>query len=49
MTTAQKEVREIKKQLIQDGADPFEVAALALMQAERLQRQLNLLTTPVRT
>lgn len=49
MTTAQREVREIRKQLMQDGADPFEVAALALVQAERLQRQLALLTTPVRT
>jgi len=40
MTTAQREVREIRKQLVESGADPFEVAAMALEQAERYRRLL---------
>jgi hypothetical protein len=41
MTTATLEVREIRKELIEAGADPFEVAALALAQARRYRRQLE--------
>jgi len=41
MTTAQQEVREIRKQLVESGADPYEVAALALEQARRLREQLT--------
>lgn len=48
MTTAQREVREIRKQLVESGADPYEVAAMALEQAERYRRLLAQYTTPVR-
>jgi hypothetical protein len=48
MTTAQQEVREIRKQLMESGADPFEVAALALEQARRYRRLLEELKQPVR-
>ena len=48
MTTAQREVREIRKQLIESAADPYEVAAMALEQAERYRRLLDQLTTPHR-
>ena len=41
MTTAQREVREIRKQLVESSADPFEVAAMALEQAERYRRLLD--------
>lgn len=43
MTTATLEVREIRKELIETGADPFEVAALALAQARRYRQQLEAL------
>ena len=48
MTTAQQEVREIRKQLMESGADPFEVAALALEQARRYRRLFEELKQPVR-
>lgn len=47
MTTAQLEVREIRKQLMESGADPFEVAALALEQARRYRRLLDELKAPI--
>ncbi len=34
------ETRRIRKELVQDGADPFWVAAEALQTIERLKRQL---------
>ena len=39
MTTAQLEIRQIKRELAESGADPFEIAAVALQQA-RLYREL---------
>ena len=39
MTTAQIEIRQIKRELAESGADPFEIAAVALQQA-RLYREL---------
>jgi hypothetical protein len=39
MTTAQLEIREIRKELAESGADPFEIAAVALQQA-RVYREL---------
>lgn len=48
MTTAQQaEVREIRKQLMESCADPFEVAALALEQARRYRRLLEELQHPL--
>jgi len=41
MTTAQREIREIKKELAESGADPFEVAAEALASARRYRQQLD--------
>ena len=41
MTTAQQEVRQIRRELMESGADPFEVAALALEQARRYRRLLE--------
>jgi hypothetical protein len=35
MTTAQREVRQLKRELAESGADPFEVAAEALAAARR--------------
>jgi len=49
MTTAQKEVREIRRELVETGADPFEVAALALAEVRRYRQLLKELqgsTTP---
>jgi hypothetical protein len=46
MAVAQREVREIRKQLVESGADPFEVAAMALIQAERYRRLLDELSQP---
>lgn len=40
MPTDQKEVRELRKQLAETGADPYRVAAEALVTVERLQRLL---------
>lgn len=47
MTTAQHEVREIRKRLVESGADPFEVAAMALQQVERYRRLLAQAMEPV--
>jgi hypothetical protein len=41
MTTAQREVRELKRELAMSGADPFEVAAEALLAARRYRLQLE--------
>jgi hypothetical protein len=46
MTTAQREVREIRKQLVESGADPYEVAAMALEQARRYRELLAEMTRP---
>lgn len=46
MTTAQREVREIRRQLVESGADPYEVAAMALEQVERYRRLLDQVTNP---
>lgn len=48
MTTAQREVREIRRQLVESGADPYEVAAMALEQVERYRRLLDQVTNPHR-
>lgn len=40
MLTASKEVREIRKELVEQAADPFEVAALALLEARRYREEL---------
>lgn len=40
MTTAQQQVRELRQELIASGADPFEIAALALQQVDRYKQQL---------
>jgi len=47
MTTAQQEVRQIRRELMESGADPFEVAALALEQARRYRRLLEQLQQPI--
>jgi hypothetical protein len=47
VTTAQREVREIRKRLVESGADPYEVAALALEQAERYRELLAQATREV--
>lgn len=41
MATAQKEIREIRKELAETGADPFEVAAEAVASARRYRRELD--------
>lgn len=41
MTTAQKEIREIRRELAETGADPFEVAAEAVASARRYRRELD--------
>jgi hypothetical protein len=46
MTTAQREIREIRKQLVESGADPYEVAAMALEQARRYRELLAETTRP---
>jgi hypothetical protein len=46
MTTAQREVREIRKQLLETGADPFEIAAMALTEVRRYRRLLEELKSP---
>lgn len=48
MTTAQKEIREIRRQLVESGADPYEVAAMALEQARRYRQLLSELSAPIR-
>lgn len=48
MTTTQQEIREIRKQLVESAADPYEVAAMALEQARRYRRMLEELKAPVR-
>jgi hypothetical protein len=47
MTTAQREIREIRKQLVESAADPYEVAAMALEQARRYRRLLEELEAPI--
>ncbi len=41
MTTAQREVRQLKRELAESGADPFEVAAQALAAARRYRLLLE--------
>jgi hypothetical protein len=48
MTTAQQQVRQLRQELIASGADPFEVAALALDQAARYREQINQLQQTAR-
>ena len=40
MPTVNQEVRELRRRLAESGADPFQVAAEALVTVERLQRLL---------
>lgn len=48
MTTAQLlEIKKIRRELVETGADPFEVAAQAIEQASRYKRQLEDLCQPV--
>ncbi len=41
MTAAQREVRQLKRELAESGADPFEVAAEALAAARRYRLLLE--------
>jgi hypothetical protein len=41
MTAAQREVKELKRELAESGADPFEVAAEALAAARRYRLLLD--------
>jgi hypothetical protein len=41
MTTAEKEIREIRKQLAESGADPFHIAATALAEVRRYRQLLE--------
>lgn len=47
MTTAQKEIREIRRELAESGADPFEVAAMALAECRRYRQLLEEMKAPV--
>jgi hypothetical protein len=40
MTTAQKTIRDTRKQLAMDGADPFMVAAVAIQRAQELEQRV---------
>lgn len=40
MTTAEKTIRDTRKQLAMDGADPFQVAAVAVHRAAELERRV---------
>jgi hypothetical protein len=41
VTTAQQHIKALRKELAVTGADPYEVAAMALEQAERYRLQLE--------
>ena len=41
MTAAQREVQQLRRQLAESGADPFQVAAEALEAASRYRRLLE--------
>jgi hypothetical protein len=40
MTTAQREARQIRRELIDTAADPFEIAAEVLVQNNALRRRI---------
>jgi hypothetical protein len=40
MTTAQREIRNIRRELIDTAADPFEIAAEVLAQNNELRRRV---------
>lgn len=44
----QSELRQIRKKLAADGANPFDIAALAMAMADRLQRENRLLKAELR-
>lgn len=44
----QTEIRQIRKKLAADGANPFDIAAAALAMADRLQRENRLLKEELR-
>jgi hypothetical protein len=47
MATAQEEIRRIRRELAETGADPFEVAAIALAEVRRYRQLLKELNQQV--
>ena len=41
MATAQEEIRQIRRELVETAADPFELAAMALVEVRRYRRLLE--------
>ena len=44
MATAQQQVHALRRELAASGADPFELAAMAIQRAEHYKQQLEALT-----
>jgi hypothetical protein len=47
MTTAQEEIKQIRRELVETGADPFQVAAIALAEVRRYRQLLKELNQQV--
>jgi hypothetical protein len=45
VATAQQQVQQLRRELAASGADPFELAAMAIQRAEAYRQQLEALTT----